>query len=262
MTQTFDWLQWDGERIAALQMETEEPETRVHQFHPLESRMLVDRICALAPGLVQAVPHITEKAISIRIRGIEIARVSDGSAIYPLGEPIEEVIREVAAARRYGSRHPLARAHEERWLESNLIGQIRQVIPAIDDHHIYPQVPSFAGEERNIIDLLSVTREGRLVVIEVKASADPDLPFQALDYWIAVERHRRAGNFQRNGYFAGLALQDMPAVLVLVAPLLAFHRTLDRLVESLPRALPLMKIGINQGWKKEIKVLRRTGLVS
>src|SRR5207244_3590240 len=82
--------------------------------------------------------------------------------------------KEVTEARQPGSRHPLAHAYEERWLESNLIGAIRQLLPSIDVRHIYPQVPSFVGEERNIIDLLTVSTEGRLVVIEIKASADPD----------------------------------------------------------------------------------------
>src|SRR5205085_2760489 len=168
-----------------------------------------------------AIAHIAGKAISIRLKGIELARVSSAGTVYPLGEPLPPIIKEVDEARRYGSTHPLARAHEERWLESNLIGEIGRLLPSIDVRHIYPQVPSFSGQERNIIDLLTITNEGRLIVIEIKASPDPDLPFQALDYWIAVERHRHAGDFQRSGYFAGCTLRNEPAMLVLVAPLLA-----------------------------------------
>src|SRR5262249_17735565 len=153
--------------------------------------------------------------------------------------------------RRAGSRHPLARAHEEKWLESNLLGDISQLIPSIDARHIYPQVPSFVDGERSIIDLLTVTDQGRLVIIEIKASPDPDLPFQALDYWIAVERHRKAGDFQRKGYFSGRTLKDAPALLVLVAPLLTFHKSTGRLLSVLPREVPLMEIGINQTWKRK-----------
>ena len=171
-------------------------------------------------------------------------------------------MRDVDQARRFGSRHPLARAYEERWLESNLIGQIRQLLPSIDADYVYPQVPSFVGEERNIIDLLTVTRDGRLVVVEIKASADPDLPFQAFDYWLAVERHRRANDFAVKGYFKGCSLADQPAVLVLVAPLLTYHRSMGRLVSALPDSVPLLQIGINQGWKRNVKILRRRGMVS
>jgi hypothetical protein len=126
---------------------------------------------------------------------------------------------------------------------------------------IYPQVPSFEGQERKIIDLLAITDEGRLVVIEIKATPDPDLPFQAFDYWLAVERHRKAGDFTANGYFRNINIRNEPAILVMVAPLLSFHRTLDRLLSVLPAGLPVVQIGINQAWKKEIKILRRKGAV-
>ena len=96
-------------------------------------------------------------------------------------------------------------------------------------------------------------------MIEVKASADPDLPFQAFDYWLAVERHRKAGDFASKGYFRGMEIRDEPALLVMVAPLLEFHKTLEGLVGVLPRNVPLMQIGINQSWKREIKILRRKG---
>jgi hypothetical protein len=256
------WLQWDGSTIKPLEESAAEPETHVQPFNLPDADLEVDRICAMAPELLHAVPHIAGKAVSIRLRGIEVARVAKEGTSYPLGEPLEDVIREVGAARRHGSRHPLSRAHEERWLESNLIGEIRKLVPSINVQHIYPQVPSFVGEERNIIDLLTITNDGRLVVIEIKAAPDPDLPFQALDYWIAVERHRKAGDFVDKGYFSGCLLRNEPALVVLVAPLLAYHKTARNLIASLPREVPLMEIGINQAWKSRIKILRRRGMVS
>jgi hypothetical protein len=255
----FQWLRWDGSTISSFTDSDLEPETHVQEFAPPEVGPEVDRICSMAPHLLQAVPNIAGRAVSIRVRGIEVAQVSERGTTYPLGEPVGQVIRELDEARRHGSRHPLARAHEERWLESNLVDQMRQVLPSIDVRHIYPQVPSFVGEERNIIDLLTITDDGRLVVIEIKASTDPDLPFQALDYWIAVERHRKAGDFIKKGYFSGCSLRDEPAVLVLVAPLLAYHRTMAQLISVFPDEVPLMEVGINQGWKREIKILRRRG---
>jgi hypothetical protein len=261
MRNNFQWLQWDGSIITRFREDGPAPETHVQAFNDLHLDNEVKRICSLAPDLLQAVPHIAGQAISIRLRGIEIARVSEGGTTYPLGTPLEHVIREVDEARRGGSRHPLARAHEERWLESNLIGQIRQLLPSIDVDHVYPQVPSFVGEERNIIDLLTVTREGRLVVIEIKASADPDLPFQAFDYWLAVERHRKANDFLTKGYFRSCGLADQPALLMLVAPLLTYHRSVDRLISVLPDSVPLLQLGINQGWRRGVKILRRRGMV-
>jgi hypothetical protein len=255
---TFDWLEWDGEVLQTLRWNTPDVETHVYPCIEPNVHGEVARICAIAPDLLQAVPCIPGRAVSIRLRGIEVARVAEGETTYPLGEPLAQLVEELAEARRAGSRHPLARAYEEAWLESNLIGQIRDLLPVREDC-IYPQVPSFAGDERKIIDLLTVTDSGRLAVIEIKASTDPDLPFQAFDYWLAVERHRKAGDFTSNGYFKGVEIRDEPALLVMVAPLLSFHRTLDRLTAFLPRELPLMQIGINQTWKREIKVLRRKG---
>ena len=257
----FEWLQWDGSSVMPLGITEVPPETHVQEFTSPHADEEVRRICDMAPGLLQAVPHIPGGAVSIQLRGIEVARVSQEGTTYPLGTPLDRVIREIDEARRYGSRHPLARAHEERWLESNIIGQIRLLVPCVDVRHVYPQVPSFAGEERNIIDLLTVTETGRLVIIEIKASADPDLPFQALDYWLAVERHRKAGDFQAKGYFKGCRLKDEPAMLVLAAPLLSYHKTLDRMLAALPGSVPVMQVGINQDWKRRVKILRRRGML-
>lgn len=258
LRQTFDWLEWNGESLSPLSSPGENAETRVHPYVVPAVDDEVARILALAPDVLQAVPHIPDKAVSVRFRGLEVARVTGTETTYPLGEPLEPLLEKLSRERRHGSRHALARAHEESWLESNLIGQIRNLLPVRKDC-IYPQVPSFEGEERKIIDLLTITDDGRLVVIEIKAAADPDLPFQAFDYWLAVERHRKAGDFRANGYFRNIEISDAPAILVIVAPLLSFHRTLDRLLAVLPPTLPVLQIGVNQAWKKEIKILRRKG---
>ncbi|HET9215568.1 MAG TPA: hypothetical protein VFR18_01235 [Terriglobia bacterium] len=257
LREAFDWLAWDGIDLSPLPL-SRGAETRVHPYVQLSVKSEVARILAIAPALLQAVPHIAAKAVSIRLRGLEIARVSETGVTYPLGENVESLIESLGQQRRHGSRHPLAHAHEEAWLESNLIARIRDVLPVRQDL-IYPQVPSFEGDDRRVLDLLTVTDDGRLVVIEIKAAADPDLPFQAFDYWLAVERHRKAGDFEANGYFKRLRIRDEPALLVIVAPLLSFHKSVDRLLAILPPGLPLLQIGINQTWKRGIKVLRRKG---
>ena len=255
-----DWLQWDGDCLSALPSRVKRVETFVYPCIDIKPDVAAEvaRIHALAPGQLQTVRHMPGQAVSIRFRGLEVARVAEGERAYPLGEPLELLIESLARERRHGSHHPLARAHEEAWLESNLIVQIRDVLP-VQQEHIYPQVPSFEGAERKVIDLLAVTDSGRLVVIEVKVTSDPDLPFQAFDYWLAVERHRKAGDFKANGYFSHTEIRDEPALLVLVAPLLSFHRTLGRLLSTLPPGLPILQIGVNQAWKRGIKVLRRKG---
>jgi len=253
-----DWLCWDGEALSSLPLNSTESQTSVSPYVKPAVEDKVRKVCSQAPEILQAVPHIAGQAISLRFRGLEVARVTEDEIRYPLGEPLQPLLEELQRERRFGSRHPLARAHEEAWLESNLICQLRDVLPVREDH-VYPQVPSFGTDERRIIDLLTITDSGRLVVIEIKAAADPDLPLQALDYWLAVERHRKAGDFEANGYFKGVRVLNEPALLVLVAPLLVFHRTLDRMLAMLPGELPLIQVGINQAWKQKIKVLRRKG---
>jgi hypothetical protein len=258
LSSEFEWFQWNGKTIEPLAMSLPDCETHVHEYRVPNVADEVSRICAIAPDLLQAVPDIPGNAVSIRMRGLEVAHITETGTTYPMGEPLHALIETLAKERRYSSRHPLAHAYEERWLESNLIRQAGDLFPVLPEW-IYPQVPSFVGEDRSIIDLLAITSTGRLVVIEVKATADPDLPFQAFDYWLAVERHRKAGDFQAKGYFHGLDIRDEPALLLVVAPLLAFHRSLDGLLELMPRNLPFTQIGINQSWKREIKILRRKG---
>jgi hypothetical protein len=257
----FEWLVWDGTELSDLKPLANGVESHVHPYTRPALDDKVQQICALLPGLLQPVPHIAGNAVSLRFRGLEVVRVSESETAYPLGQPLQALVERLAQERRFGSRHPLAHAHEEAWLESNLVSQLREVLPVRQDH-VYPQVPSFGGDERKIIDLLTITDSGRLVVIEIKAAADPDLPLQALDYWLAVERHRKAGDFTTNGYFGGIEIRDEPSLLVLVAPLLLFHRTLDRLTAMLPKTVPLLQIGINQTWKRKIKILRRKGPLS
>ena len=219
------------------------------------------------------VPHGRHQTLAARLRVMQKVRETIDWLTWN-GETLQHMQSETAdpetRVRQFVPRGPHAAdpqidpdsAYGERWLQSKLIGEIRRVIPSIDTRHIYPQVPSFVGGERNIIDLLSVTDHGRLVVIEIKASPDADLPFQALDYWIAVERHRKAGDFLPKGYFDGTKLKDEPTLLVLLAPLLEYHKTASRLIALVPKEVPLLEIGINQAWKQEIKVLRRKGMVS
>src|SRR5215831_10493590 len=198
-------------------------------------KSLVDR------PVVALVPYGRHLCIAARLRTMSAVRESigwlhwDGSGIRPCEDLAGELETHVTPfalyqEQRSAASHEILYAHQERRLESNLIGKVRQILPTIDIRHVYPQVPSFVGEERNVIDLLTITMDGRLVVIEIKASPDPDLPFQALDYWIAVERHRKAGDFERSGYFSDCKLRDQPALLVLVAPLLTYHKTSRQLI--------------------------------
>ncbi len=55
-----------------------------------------------------------------------------------------------------------------------------------------------------MIDVLTLTREGRLAVLELKADEDIHLPLQGLDYWARVRVASRARRvFEDSDILAG-----------------------------------------------------------
>jgi len=72
---------------------------------------------------------------------------------------------------------------------------------------------AFAAGDRGMTDSLTVTCDGRLVVIELKAQ-EMHLPLQGLDYWGGrVRWHHKRHEFQKFGYFAGCELSSRPPCL-------------------------------------------------
>ena len=108
------------------------------------------------------------------------------------------------------ARHTLFRAQPERWLESLVLEDMTRVDATLDARFAYSQVFASAGGEHGILDLLAVTRSGRLAIIELKASEHIHLPLQAADYWLRVRKHLERGEIARYGYFPGVELQQAP----------------------------------------------------
>jgi hypothetical protein len=106
------------------------------------------------------------------------------------------------------------------------------LIPRLDPAHVYAQVSAIAGAgDKGLLDLLGVTADGRLAVIEIKADDDMQFALQGLDYWIRVRQHHLAapdaatglGTLQRHGYFRDVELSPLTPRLFLVAPALRIH---------------------------------------
>jgi hypothetical protein len=76
-----DWLAWDGAALSELTGPEAGAETHVHPYVRPMVDGKVDQICALMPGLLQPVPHIAGNAVSLRFRGLEVARVSESETI-------------------------------------------------------------------------------------------------------------------------------------------------------------------------------------
>ncbi len=113
------------------------------------------------------------------------------------------------------------------------------------------------GGERGVADLLGATRDGQLVVLELKASTDIHLPLQGLDYWMRVRWHQQRGELAGAGYFPGVQLKAAPPELLLVAPALQFHPTTEALVQFFAPAVRVTLVGLNEDWRRELKVVRR-----
>jgi hypothetical protein len=127
----------------------------------------------------------------------------------------------------------------------------------LDSRFLYSQVLSTLGGERGIADLVGVTRSGRLVLIEVKASEDIHLPIQALKYWLQLRQHQQAGSFLAAGYFPGIELDHRPPLVWLVAPALQFHPSTDVILRYVTPQAEFSRIGINEDWRRELKVVLR-----
>jgi hypothetical protein len=172
---------------------------------------------AALPGVEQVLK--SGGRVSLRVRGLEFAELEGEDLSFGLGhrhpagerdmEQIERVAEQLDRARSPEAAdrdHPLYRQYPEAWLESQARAHIQILDATLRPEPVYGQVPAFAGGERGILDLLAVDHTGRLVVVELKASADLHLPLQALDYWIRVKWHLDRGEFGPAGYFPGIEL--------------------------------------------------------
>ena len=200
-------------------------------------------------------------AVSLRVRGVEFARVSETGPAgpRPLAE-IERLARDLAERRSPEAddrEHPLYRQSPEAWLESQVRAQIEQVSAALLPAPIYDQVPAFAGGDRGVLDLLAAEHSGRLAVLELKATADLHLPLQALDYWLRVKWHLDRGEFSPNGYFPGIPLRPEPPRLFLVSPALEFHATTETILSYFSPSIDVERIGVGVEWRKGLQVMFR-----
>ena len=168
------------------------------------------------------------------------------------------MLRVRASRSHQGTKHdPLYRMQAERWLESVLRRDVSVIDSELEASCVYSQVPAFAASDRAMIDLLTVTRSGRLAVLELKADEDLHLPLQGLDYWSRVNWHHQRKEFQQFGYFPGRTLSEEPPLLYLVAPALRIHPATDTLLRYLSSRMDVSVVGINEKWREGVEVVFR-----
>jgi hypothetical protein len=211
----------------------------------------------------------TNGSISLQVKGLEFARVSGGKITCGIWrrkrstmETVMAMALEIGRVRNPGAdadarQHPLYGLNPEGWLESQVRRQPGTIDASLRPVPVYGQVPVFSGPERGVIDLLGIDHTGRLVVIEIKATADLQLPFQALDYWLRVRKHLQAGDFERQGYFAGHVVSPEAPRILLVAPALEFHSTIETLLGALSPLIEFTRIGLAADWRAGLRVMFR-----
>ncbi|MGD9714964.1 MAG: hypothetical protein AB7V46_23315, partial [Thermomicrobiales bacterium] len=177
----------------------------------------------------------------------------------PAWDRFAALAKRLRQVRQPGGPHtePLWRMAPERWLESLVVRDVSALDARLDVTCVYSQVPAFAAADRAMMDVLTATREGRLALVELKASEDIQLPMQGLDYWSRVVWHQQRGEFQRFGYFPGRTLSDAKPLLLLVAPALEIHPTTDILLRYLSPEIEYEVVGIDQRWREGLRVIFR-----
>ena len=232
---------------------------------------VAERIQRMAPEAIRVGVAPATQEVTLRFRGLEFARWRLGGMWYGLGDrqdaltpdkwpDLEALVRQLET-----HRHPLAsdvknrlyRAQPERWLETMVAADPARIDARLDPRHIYNQVPAFSSGDRGIIDLLGVTREGRLAVLELKASEDIHLVMQAVDYWLRVRFHQDQDDFRRFGYFPDAPLSGKPPLLFLVAPGFRFHPSTDTVLRFLAPEIEIARIALAENWRRGLRVVFR-----
>ncbi len=229
---------------------------------------------ALCPH-VEVVPQ-SASAVSFRFHGLEFARATLEAdphfraaervvfgappAEYEWNKDTEPLLRKLIERlmlKRVGRdhNHPFYRLQPERWLQSVVERDITQLDSRLDPALLYSQVPAFTASDRAVIDLLGVTRDGRLAVIELKAAEDFHLPVQGLDYWARVRQHHRRGDFQRFGYFPGRILSERDPILILAAPALHVHPSTATMLRYFTPELEWKLVALDERWRDGIRVV-------
>jgi hypothetical protein len=251
-------------------------------------------LLALVPNAarerVEIRPHSATE-VGILLHGLEFACVRHGASAHsfaredeitfgagpsetPLTPENEDLCRDLLR-RLFLSRHadgahtdPLFRMAPERWLESRLRSALGDLLPELRGDLVYNQVPALSSGDRGMLDLLTLDRNARLVVLELKADEDLHLPLQALDYWMRVralnaDREAARGTtaplsaFSRSGYFPGVELSPLPPRLIFAAPALRIHPANEAVLRYLSPQIEWELLALAEHWRRDLKIVFR-----
>ncbi|HEY3707057.1 MAG TPA: hypothetical protein VGL22_18500 [Terracidiphilus sp.] len=253
----------------------------------------IDRVLNLLPPAFRDHVELYSRSatqVSLLLHGLDFARVRHGVAAgsfdrvdevtfgaganeTPLNLETEPLCRDLLT-RLFRSRYPdgthadpLFRLQPERWLESRLRAGMAGLLPGFRNDLVYSQVPALTSGDRGMLDLLTLDRNSRLVVMELKADEDLHLPMQALDYWIRVRAlnddrtpgpaGRPLSAFERAGYFPGTEVSPLPPRLLLAAPALRIHPANQPVLRYLSPQIEWELVAVAEHWRRELKIVFR-----
>jgi len=168
-------------------------------------------------------------------------------------------LREHRSALSLDHRHAFYRTASEAWLESLLRRDITKLDPGLIIAPLHAQFRTAHSGRLGIrpIDLLALRQDGRLVVIELKASEDREHVLQGADYWRRVEGHRRRGHITKAKLFGDRVIKDEPPLVYLVAPTLRVHPSFNTLARCISSDIEIYRFDINEDWRAGVRVMRR-----
>ncbi len=257
--------------------------TRLVRWH--DERVVRDRFAEPIRSVHDLMPEaevaiLSPAEIAFRRHGLEFARAritcepgqleTSSEVVFGLGaeehvlgttsaEAFRKLVYSIGEIRHAdGPRdHFLWRLHPERWLESLAVLNVAALDSSLDPECVYSQLPAFSASDRAMLDLLALTRDSRLVVIELKADDDIHLPLQGLDYWSRVAWHHARGEFQQFGYFPGRQLSPANPLLMMVAPALHLHPAVDTLLRYISHEVDWVLVGIDERWRHGLRAVFR-----
>lgn len=243
---------------------------KINSLESLEISRTAKEIASAAPEKIDAA--FTKHGETLKFLGLPFARVRKISGAetvwFGVGNrrriltennlaEFSDLIEQLETNRRFDAENKqsaLYRLASEAWLEAVLRRNVKRLDANLILSPVYNQFRSGAGDR---IDLLALRRDGRLVVVELKAAPDREMIFQAADYWRKIEAARRAGNLKAAKLFGDLEIAAAPPLVYLVAPLLSFHRDFDFFAQMMSKKIEIYRFDLNENWREDLKVIRR-----